>query len=105
MHKMKFVHSSTNRVLIGGNYSPPSSTESDSSSSSNSTSLTNSIDSQLCTCPNIDCVIHDRRREINLPVELSTTLNPTYGNNNRLLYYAHLERCRRHGQNIHQDTS
>ncbi|CAF3788396.1 unnamed protein product [Rotaria magnacalcarata] len=94
----------SNTVTISGNYSPPSSTSSDSSSSTNSTSSLNSIHSQLCTCPNIDCVIHDRRRSTNLPVELTSISNPTYANNNLLLYYAHLERCRRHGQNIHQDT-
>jgi len=97
--------SSTNSFSISGNYSPPSSNESDSSSSTNSTLSSNSIHSQLCTCPNQDCVIHDRRRSMNVPVELTSTSNPTYGNNNLLLYYAHLERCRRHGQNIHQDTS
>ncbi|CAF0832008.1 unnamed protein product [Rotaria sordida] len=96
---------STNTFSIAANYSPPSSTASDSSSSSNSTSSSNPIHSQLCTCPNTDCVIHDRRRSTNIPVELTSSSNPTYGNNNLLLYYAHLERCRRHGQNIHQDTS
>ncbi|CAF3445574.1 unnamed protein product [Rotaria socialis] len=94
----------SNTVTISGNYSPPSSTSSDSSSSTNSISSLNSLHSQLCTCPNIDCVIHDRRRSTNLPVELTSISNPTYANNNLLLYYAHLERCRRHGQNIHQDT-
>ncbi|CAF1259800.1 unnamed protein product [Adineta ricciae] len=90
------------------NYSPPSSNESDSSSSStssttNSTSLMNSIHSQLCICPNRDCVIHDIQRLTTIPSELSTTSNPTYGNKNLLLYYAHLERCRRHGLNFHQN--
>jgi len=97
---------STNSVSIAGNYSPPSSTGSDSSSSTtNSTSLSTRIDSQLCTCPNEDCVIHDHRRSTNIPLELRSNTNPIYGNNNLLLYYAHLERCRRYGQNIHQDTS
>ncbi|UJR38562.1 hypothetical protein I4U23_031228 [Adineta vaga] len=89
------------------NYSPPSSTESDSSSSSsiNSSNPLNLIHSQLCICPNQDCVIHDRQRLMNIPTELTHTLNPTYGNKNLLLYYAHLERCRRHGLTLHQNSS
>jgi len=91
---------------VDGNYSPPSSISSDSSSSTiNSTCTSNPLHNQLCRCPNRDCVIHDNRHSSNLPVELTTHSNPTYGYNNLLLYYAHLERCRRHGQNIHQDRS
>lgn len=98
--------SSTRITTVPGNYSPPSSTGSDSSSSSaNSALSTNSIHTQLCICPSIDCVIHDHRRSTTLPQELTSNSNPTYGNNNLLLYYAHLERCRRYGQNIHQNTS
>lgn len=65
----------------------------------------NSIEEQLCRCPNDDCVIHDKRRSGNIPEELQTNSNPIYGNQNLLLYYAHLERCRRHGQHFHQHTS
>lgn len=41
----------------------------------------------------------------NLPSELTQHVNPIYANKNLLLYYAHLERCRRYGNQIHQNTS
>lgn len=65
----------------------------------------NSIDDQLCRCPNEDCVIHDHGRSKTIPEELQSNSNPIYGNQNLLLHYAHLERCRRHGLHFHQYTS
>lgn len=95
-----------NPIILDGNLSPPSSTESDSSSSTSSIlieNLSNSLHIQLCRCPNVDCVIHDIQYSSRIPSELSSIdSNSNYIKNNLLLHYAHLERCRRHGQHIHR---
>ena len=80
------------------NLSPSGSTESDSSTRSSINSC------QLCRCPSNDCVIHHRHSN-EIPEDLRSDRNPTYGSNNLLLHYAHLERCRRYGTNLHLSSS
>ncbi|CAF1410778.1 unnamed protein product, partial [Didymodactylos carnosus] len=92
-------------------YSPPNSLSTSSSNSSHSTQSEavknhhneNPLSSRshhLTTIVphNPDCVVHNND---SLPQELTRNDNPSYYEQNLLLYYAHLERVRRHGTNIH----
>lgn len=97
---------SSRPVMVDADLSPTSSSGSDVSTTtttlSNDTYPTLCSHIQLCRCPSKDCVVHGNN---SVPLDLTTDRNPTYGKTNLLLYYAHLERCRRHGTQIHENCS